>query len=81
MAKVAEEVIGAYRRTLGYGLDGSPANGIPCPVCGTRSYYARRLDRFIHDDGSENASCWRALKDGTAQGVTLKLEVDSPDFV
>jgi hypothetical protein len=80
MAKVAEEVIAAYRRTLGYG-DGYRSGGLPCPACQERAYYVRRLDRFIHADGSANEACWRALITGAVPGVTLKLEVDSPDFV
>jgi hypothetical protein len=80
MARVTEEVIAAYRRTLGYG-DGYRSGGLPCPACRRQAYYVRRLDRFIHADGSANRGCWHKLSTGQAKGVTLKLEVDSPDFV
>jgi hypothetical protein len=37
----------------------------PCPACQAPTVYARELDRYVHDDGSDNQACWRALSRGT----------------
>lgn len=37
---------------------------VPCPNCGTRSVYVRSLDRYVHEDGSENRTCWLAISRG-----------------
>ncbi|MEU0783281.1 hypothetical protein ABZ341_17120 [Streptomyces sp. NPDC006173] len=37
-----------------------------CPQCRAPSYYARELDRYIHEDGSANHACWLAINRGWA---------------
>lgn len=32
--------------------------GQTCPVCGRKSFLFRYLDRYFHDDGSDNRECW-----------------------
>lgn len=39
-----------------------------CPVCGKESMLCRRLDRYLHLDGSDNGRCWMAL----LRGITLR---------
>ena len=35
-----------------------------CPACQKPSTYDRRQDRFLHDDGSDNRSCWAYISSG-----------------
>lgn len=37
---------------------------VPCPACNSESIYVRYLDRYVHEDGSDNRSCWRAISRG-----------------
>lgn len=63
-AEFQREVHGLARqvRERGAELHYEPAG--PCPVCGSRSIYSRRLDRFLHADGSDNDACWLAILRG-----------------
>jgi hypothetical protein len=38
----------------------------PCPACQAPTVYARELDRYVHEDGADNRTCWRAVSRGTA---------------
>jgi hypothetical protein len=35
-----------------------------CPVCGQSSIYSRRLDRYMHADGTDSRDCWVAISSG-----------------
>lgn len=37
-----------------------------CPTCQQPASYARELDRYVHDDGSDNRRCWLAVARGGA---------------
>lgn len=37
---------------------------VPCPACHARSVYVRSLDRYVHEDGSDNRPCWLAISRG-----------------
>ncbi|MDX3229408.1 hypothetical protein [Streptomyces sp. ME19-01-6] len=38
-----------------------------CPVCKQPATYARELDLYVHNDGSDNRTCLRALTTGAVQ--------------
>ncbi|QJS13219.1 hypothetical protein HKX69_30035 [Streptomyces argyrophyllae] len=42
---------------------GLPAT-VPCPVCKADVVYVRCLDRYVHEDGSDNRKCWLAVSRG-----------------
>ena len=37
---------------------------VPCPACKADSVYVRSLDRYVHEDGSNNRPCWLACSRG-----------------
>ena len=38
--------------------------GDNCPVCDKPSTLVRDLDRYVHEDGSSNVSCWGTITRG-----------------
>ena len=42
----------------------SPVVQSQCATCGSRAHYARDLDRYLHEDASDNGPCWVALLRG-----------------
>jgi hypothetical protein len=37
---------------------------VPCPACKAPSVYVRSLDRYVHEDGSDNRACWLSISRG-----------------
>lgn len=51
-----------------------------CPLCGRNSWYTRALDRYTHQDGSENLTCWLTLSRGEP-AVSVAVQGESCDSV
>lgn len=40
---------------------------LPCPACEGAAHYVPEMDRYVHEGGSDNRSCWLAVtRGGTA---------------
>lgn len=37
---------------------------VPCPACRAPSVRVRSLDRYVHENGSDNRPCWLAISRG-----------------
>lgn len=43
-----------------------------CPACAADAVLVRLLDRFFHEDGSDNRPCWRQVSRGVAVAPHLR---------
>lgn len=43
---------------------------VPCPACKAVSIYVRSLDRYVHEDGTDNRTCWLTISRGETNPAT-----------
>lgn len=68
-----ERRIGGAGGAIVYAFRWRRGSALPCPVCDVSAIYACELDRYVHEDGSANEACWRAMVKGEAPSASPEV--------